>query len=72
MTDPKTSRSTESKAAESILEIGRRCAALPDRDTRTDDQILGYNKFGAFRGSMTTGEAADLRARVKRIRKSSR
>ena len=34
-----------SLAAE-ILEIGRRCAALPDLDTRTADEILGYDAHG--------------------------
>jgi antitoxin VapB len=29
-----------------ILEIGRRCAALPDRDPRTADEILGYDEHG--------------------------
>jgi antitoxin VapB len=29
-----------------ILEIGRRCAALPDRDLRTADEILGYHEQG--------------------------
>ena len=34
-----------SLAAE-ILEIGRRCAALPDHDRRTADETLGYNESG--------------------------
>jgi antitoxin VapB len=29
-----------------LLSIGRRCAALPDRDTRSADEILGYDKHG--------------------------
>ncbi|OQW92842.1 MAG: hypothetical protein BWK78_00275 [Thiotrichaceae bacterium IS1] len=29
---------------EEILQIGRDCAALPDIDTRTPDEILGYDK----------------------------
>jgi antitoxin VapB len=32
--------------AAQILEIGRRCAALPDLDTRTADEILGYDEHG--------------------------
>lgn len=32
--------------AADILEIGRRCAALPDRDGRGTDEILGYDKDG--------------------------
>ena len=38
-------QSGRSLAAE-ILEIGRRCAALPDLDTRTADEILGYDQHG--------------------------
>jgi antitoxin VapB len=38
-------QSGRSLAAE-ILEIGRRCAALPDLDTRTADEILGYDEHG--------------------------
>jgi antitoxin VapB len=34
-----------SLAAE-LLEIGRRCAGLPDLDTRTPDEILGYDEHG--------------------------
>jgi len=34
-----------SLAAE-LLEIGKRCAALPDLDTRTADEILGYDAHG--------------------------
>jgi antitoxin VapB len=37
--------SARSLAAE-ILEIGRRCASLPDLDTRTADEILGYDEHG--------------------------
>lgn len=29
-----------------ILEIGRRCASLPDLDRRTADEILGYDEHG--------------------------
>jgi antitoxin VapB len=32
--------------ATEILEIGRRCAALPDLDVRTADKILGYDEHG--------------------------
>jgi antitoxin VapB len=38
-------QSGRSLAAE-ILEIGRRCAALPDLDARTADEILGYDQHG--------------------------
>ena len=32
--------------ADEILEIGRRCAALPDLDTRSPEEILGYDEHG--------------------------
>jgi antitoxin VapB len=38
-------RAGRSLAAE-MLEIGRRCAALPDLDERTADEILGYDAHG--------------------------
>jgi antitoxin VapB len=38
-------RAGRSLAAE-ILEIGKRCASLPDLDTRTPDEILGYDEYG--------------------------
>jgi antitoxin VapB len=38
-------QSGRSLAAE-LLEIGRRCASLPDLDTRTADEILGYDEHG--------------------------
>jgi antitoxin VapB len=38
-------RAAGSLAAE-LLEIGQRCAALPDLDPRTPDDILGYDKRG--------------------------
>ncbi len=34
-----------SLAAE-MLEIGKRCAALPDLDRRTADEIIGYQEHG--------------------------
>lgn len=37
-------RSPELK--ETILEISRRCATLPDLDKRSPNQILGYNRRG--------------------------
>jgi len=38
-------QSGRSLAAE-ILEIGKRCAALPDLDALTADEILGYDEYG--------------------------
>lgn len=32
--------------AEALMEIGRRYSALPDQDTRTADEILGYDENG--------------------------
>lgn len=29
-----------------ILKIGRRCAELPVKDTRSDDEIVGYDERG--------------------------
>lgn len=34
---------------DAILEISDRCAELPDLDTRSPDEILGYDANGAFR-----------------------
>ena len=32
--------------SDELLEIGRRCAALPRLDTRTSDEIIGYDENG--------------------------
>ena len=32
--------------ATELLEIGKRCASLPDLDTRTPEEILGYDEHG--------------------------
>ena len=34
------------RLAEELLEIGRRCAALLDQDTRTAQEIIGYDENG--------------------------
>ena len=34
------------KLAADLLEIGARCAALPDLDARNADEILGYDEHG--------------------------
>lgn len=34
--------------AEHLLKIGRECAALPDVDTRTPEQIVGYDDAGVW------------------------
>jgi antitoxin VapB len=36
----------EGSLAAELLEIGRRCAALPDLDLRSPDDILGYDEHG--------------------------
>ncbi len=35
--------------AEELNDIGTRCAALPDLDKRSADEILGYDKKGLWR-----------------------
>jgi antitoxin VapB len=35
--------------AEALAAISRRCSSLPDLDTRSTDEILGYDEKGAFR-----------------------
>ncbi len=32
--------------ADEIMEIGKRCAELPDLDRRSADEILGYDEHG--------------------------
>ena len=32
--------------ADRLMEIGRHCAALPDIDTRSPDEIVGYDDSG--------------------------
>jgi antitoxin VapB len=34
--------------AATLMSISRRCSALPDLDTRSPEQILGYDDKGAF------------------------
>jgi antitoxin VapB len=34
------------RLADQLLEIGSRCASLPDLDTRTADDIVGYDENG--------------------------
>lgn len=31
-----------------VMEISRRCSSLPDLDSRSPDQIMGYNSFGGL------------------------
>jgi antitoxin VapB len=39
-------RTSTSSLVEEIMEISRRCAALPVLDDRSEDEILGYNEHG--------------------------
>ena len=34
--------------AEQLMAIGKECAALPDYDTRTADEIIGYDETGMW------------------------
>jgi antitoxin VapB len=34
------------RTRDQLLEIGRRCAALPDLDPRSPEEILGYAEIG--------------------------
>ncbi len=42
-------RKRKGDLVEEIMEISRRCAALPDLDTRSADEILGYDEIGVPR-----------------------
>ncbi len=39
-------RARKKTLAEELMEIGARCAALPDLDPRTADEIIGYDENG--------------------------
>jgi antitoxin VapB len=39
-------RSAVARQANKLMETGQRCAALPDRDSRSADEILGYGQDG--------------------------
>jgi len=39
-------RSTSVDLVEEILKISKRCSAIPDRDRRSADEILGYDSTG--------------------------
>ncbi len=40
---------SNASGAKLLMEIGRHCASLPDFDTRTPDEILGYDEYGVPR-----------------------
>ena len=35
--------------ADRLLQLGQECAALPDYDTRSADEIVGYDETGMWR-----------------------
>jgi antitoxin VapB len=42
----RTKRTRPSRLRDAILRIGRECAGLPERDSRSADEILGYGVDG--------------------------
>jgi antitoxin VapB len=42
-------RGASAGLTERLMEIGRHCAALPDFDTRSPDEIIGYDENGLWR-----------------------
>ena len=42
-------RGATPRLADRLLEIGRHCAALPDLDTRSPEEIVGYDQTGMWR-----------------------
>ena len=41
-------RGESARLAKQLLDIGRHCAALPDFDTRSPDEIVGYDEHGLW------------------------
>lgn len=41
-----TGRSAASRLKDELLRISERCSKLPDYDTRTAEEILGFNEHG--------------------------
>jgi antitoxin VapB len=37
------------RLAERLMELGRHCAALPDIDARSPEEIVGYDETGMWR-----------------------
>ena len=42
-------RGQPARLADRLLDIGAHCAALPDVDTRSADEIVGYDETGMWR-----------------------
>jgi antitoxin VapB len=45
----KRARTKPRSLKEQLREIGRRCAALPDLDRRSPEEIIGYDEIGVPR-----------------------
>jgi len=41
-------RGESARLADQLMEIGRHCAALPDLDPRSPDEIVGYDENGMW------------------------
>jgi antitoxin VapB len=41
-------RRTTANITEEIMAISRRCSCLPDKDQRSPEEILGYNRSGVI------------------------
>jgi antitoxin VapB len=41
-------RGDSARLADELMEIGRHCAALPDLDPRSPDEIVGYDENGMW------------------------
>jgi antitoxin VapB len=41
-------RGESARLADQLMEIGRHCAALPDLDKRSPDEIVGYDANGMW------------------------
>lgn len=42
-------RQRPARLQDELMAIGRRCAALPETDARSTDEIIGYDEFGVPR-----------------------
>ena len=42
-------RGQPAQLADRLAALGHECAALPDFDTRSPDEIVGYDEIGAWR-----------------------
>ena len=42
-------RGGSARLADRLMQLGQECAALPDYDTRSPDEIVGYDETGMWR-----------------------